>query len=103
MNTRIELWNDKETTTLTAPDTIRIMVGRKLWSKILEKTIVKKFVTNCGCFKNCAMFNRKPMQFLKHRSYTGVSTFNTILAALFWMHCNLNRLSLKRLLKSDFQ
>ena len=61
------------TTILTAPGTIKITVGRKIWSKILRKTSVKK-VNKCDCFKKCAMFNRKAMQFLKHRSYTGVST-----------------------------
>ena len=35
MNRRVELWNDKEiTTTLTAPGTIRTVVGRKIWTKI---------------------------------------------------------------------
>ena len=75
MNRRVELWNDKEiTTTLTAPGIIRTAVGRKIWSKILGKTCVKKLVNKAICFKDCAMFNRKPMQFLKHRSYTVVST-----------------------------
>ena len=29
--------------------------------------------------------------------------FDTILAALFWMHCNLHRLNWERLLKSELQ
>ena len=29
--------------------------------------------------------------------------FDTILAALCWMHCNLQRLNLQRLLKGDLQ
>ena len=58
----------------TAPGTIRTAVGRVIWSKILGKTCVKKLVNNCGCSQNCAMFSRKPKQFLKHRSYIGVST-----------------------------
>ena len=37
-------------------------------------TCVKKLVSKCGCLKHYVLFNRKPMQFLKHRSYTGVST-----------------------------
>ena len=75
MNRRVELWHDKEiTTTLAAPGTIRIDVGRKIWSKIPRKICVKKFVNKCGCLKHGVLFNRKPMQFLKHRSYTGVST-----------------------------
>ena len=34
----------------------------------------EKLVNKCGCFKNCTMFKRKPMQSLKHKSYTGVYT-----------------------------
>ena len=44
------------------------------------------------------------MQFLWHRSYTGVSTgIDMILAALLWMHYNLRRLNLERNLKSELQ
>ena len=61
-NRRVELWNDKEiTTTLTLPGTIRTAVGRKIWSKTLEKTSVKIVLNKCGCFKNCTVFNRKPV------------------------------------------
>ena len=75
MNRGVELWNDKEiTTTLTAPGTIRTDVGRKIWSKILRKTCVKKLVDKGGCVKQHVLFNWKPMQFLKRRSYAGVST-----------------------------
>ena len=75
MNRRVELWNDKEiTTALTAPGTIKTAVGKKIRSKIPAKTCVKKLVNKCGCLKHSALFNRTPMQFLKHRSYTGVST-----------------------------
>ena len=75
MNRRVELWNDKEiATTLTGPGTVRTAVGRKIWSKIPRKTCVKKLINKCGCLKHFALFNRKPMQFVKHRSYTGVST-----------------------------
>ena len=103
VNRRVGLWNDKEiATTLTVPGTIRTAVARKIWSKIPGKTCVKKLINKCGCLKHCALFNRKPMQFLKHRSYTGVST-GTMLAVLFWMHCNLRRLNLERLLKSELQ
>ena len=38
------------------------------------KTCVKKLINKCGCLKHCALFKKKPMQFLKQRSYTGVST-----------------------------
>ena len=62
------------TTTLTAPGTILTAVGRKIWSKIPRKTRVKKLIHKCGCLKHYALFNRKPLQFLKHRGYTGVST-----------------------------
>ena len=75
MNRRVKLWNDKEiATTLTTPGTIRTAVGRQIWSKIPRKPCVKKLVNKCGCLKHYVLFNRKPMQFLKHRSYTGVST-----------------------------
>ena len=75
MNRGVELWNSKEiTTTLTRPGTIRTAVGRKIRSKILRKACVKILVDKCGCLKHHALFNRKPMQFLKHRSYAGVST-----------------------------
>ena len=75
MNRRVELWNDKEiTTTLTVHGTVRTAVGRKIWSRIPRKTCVKILIHKCGCLKHCALFNRKPMQFLKHRGYTGVLT-----------------------------
>ena len=75
MNRRGELKNDKEiVTTLAAPGAIRTAVGRKIWSKIPRKTCVKKHINKCGCLKHHTLFNRKPMQFLKHSSYTGVST-----------------------------
>ena len=75
MNRRVELWNDKEiATTLAAPGSVRTGLGRKLWSKISRKTCVQKLVNKCGCLKHHALFNRKPMQFLKHRSYTGELT-----------------------------
>ena len=35
---------------------------------------VKKLINKCGCLEHCGLFNRKPMQFLKHKSNTGVST-----------------------------
>ena len=74
MNRRVELWIDKEVaTTLTVPGTIRTTVARKIWSKIPGKTCLKKLINKCGYLKHCALFNRQPMQFLKHRSYT-VST-----------------------------
>ena len=42
MNKRVELWNDKEiTTTLTARGTIRTVVERKIWSKILLFTVIR--------------------------------------------------------------
>ena len=75
INRRLEMWNDKEiATTLTAAGTVSPAVERKIWSKIPRKTCVKKLVNKCGCLKHCSLFNRKPMQLLKHRSYTGVST-----------------------------
>ena len=82
----MELWNIKEIThTVTAPVTVRTEVGRDKWSRILKKTNVKKLVNKGGCFKDWAMFN-----FLS----TGVIllyllVFDMILAALFWMQCNL--------------
>ena len=60
-----ELWNDKEiTTTLTAPGAIRTAVGGKIWSKIPGKACVKILINKCGRLEHCALFNRKPMQFL---------------------------------------
>ena len=61
MNGRVELWNDKEiATTLAEPGAIRTGVGRKIWSKMLRKTCVKKLVNKCGCLKHLALLNRKP-------------------------------------------
>ena len=75
VNRRVELWNDKEiSTTLTAPGTIRTAGGRKTWTKLPRKTCVKKLLNKCGCQKLHVLFNKKPVQFLKHRTYTGVST-----------------------------
>ena len=52
MNRRVEFWNNKEiTTTLTVPGTIRIVVGRNIWNKILGKITAKKLVNKCCCFK----------------------------------------------------
>ena len=102
MNRLVELWNDKEVTTLTAPGTITTAVGRKIWNKIQSKTCMKKLVDKYGCLKHCALFNRKPMQFLKHRSYAGVSTgvrYNSGCTILD----TLRRWNLERLLKSELQ
>ena len=52
MNRGIELLNDKEiTTTPTAPGTIRIAVGRDIWSKMFQKTSVKKPIKSVAVFK----------------------------------------------------
>ena len=65
VNGGAELWNGKEiTTTLTAPGAIRTAVGGKIWSKISGKAFVKILINKCGCLEHCALFNRKPMQFL---------------------------------------
>ena len=50
----MKLWYNKEViNTLAASGTIRTTIRRKVWNKILWKTIVKKHVNNCGCFKHC--------------------------------------------------
>ena len=47
---RIELWNNKViSTTLTVPGTVSTTATRKIWSKILRKTSVKKLKNKCGC------------------------------------------------------
>ena len=75
MNRRVELRNDKEiATTFAVPGAVRNGVGRKIRRKIPRKTCVQKLVNKCDCLIHNALFNRKPMQFLKHKSYTGVST-----------------------------
>ena len=75
MNRRVQLWNYKEiATTLAELGAIRTAVGRKIWSKIPRKTCVKKLVIKCGCLKHHALLNRKPMQLIKHRCYTGILT-----------------------------
>ena len=71
--------------------------------EILRKTCVKKLVDKCGCLKHCALFNQKPMQFSTGVILVYLLVFDTILAALFWMHCNLHRLNLERLLKNELQ
>ena len=73
INSRVEHWNAQEIST-TLAGAIRTAVGRQIWSKIPRKTCVKKLVNKCGCLKHHVLLNRKPMHFLKHRSYTGVST-----------------------------
>ena len=106
MNRRVELSNDKKiATTLTVPGTIRTAVGRKIWSKIPRKTCVKKLVNKCGCALNTMHCStRSQCNFIS----TGLIlvyqlVFDTILAALFGMPCNLHRLKLERLLKSELQ
>ena len=42
--------------------------------QIPRKNCVKKPINNCGCLKHHTLFNRRPMDFLKLRSYTGVLT-----------------------------
>ena len=65
VNGGAELWNDKEiTTTLTAPCAIRTAVGGKIWRKVPGKACVKILINKCGSLEHCALFNRKPMQFL---------------------------------------
>ena len=99
INRRVELWNNKEiATTLAAPST----VGRKICNKIPRKNCVKKLANKYGCLKHHALFYRKPMK------STGVIlvyrlVLDTILAALFCMHCNVHRLNLERFLKSELQ
>ena len=65
VNGGAEFWNDKEiTTTLTAPGAIRTAVGGKIWSKIPGKACVKILTNKCDRLEQCALFNRKPVQFL---------------------------------------
>ena len=105
MNGGAELWNDKEiTTTLTAPGAIRTAVGGKVWSKIPGKACVKILINKCGRLQTLRCSTGSQCSFFS----TGVIlvyrlVFDTILAALFWMHCNLRRLNLERLLKSELQ
>ena len=87
MNRRVELGNDKEiTTTLTVPGTITTAVGRQIWSKISRKICMKKPVDKCGCLKHCALFDWKPVQFLKHRSYAVVLWCIYWCLIQFWLH-----------------
>ena len=77
MNRKVGFWNDKEITT-TAPVTVRTVIGRK----ILRKTSVK--TCKLCSFKNCAIFNRKSMHFLRtEATLVYLLMFDTILAALF--------------------
>ena len=105
VNRGAEHWNDKEiSTTLTAPGTIRTNVGRKIWSKIPGKTCVKILINKCAVLNTVRCSTESQCSFFR----TGVIlvyrlVFDTILAALFWMYCNLYRSNLDRLLKSQLQ
>ena len=46
---RVELWNNRGI--ITDPVAVRTAVKRKIWSKLLRKTIVEKLVNKCFCFK----------------------------------------------------
>ena len=84
----MKLGNDKEiTTTLTAPGTVGTVVGRDVWSKIVGKTSVEKFNSRVAVLKTERSSTGSQCSFLR----TGVIlvyllVFDTILAALFWMH-----------------
>ena len=103
MNRRVQLWNDKDiVTTLTVPGTLGTAVGRKIRSKIPRKTCVKKLMTSVAVLNTVHFSTGNQCNFLS----TGVilmhrQVFDTILTALFWMHYNLRRLNLERLLKSE--
>ena len=105
MNGGAELWNDKEiTTTLTAPGGIRTAVGGNIWSKIPGKACVKILINKCGVLNTVRCSTGSQCSFFS----TGVIlvfqlVFDTILAALFWVHYNLRRLNLEGLLKSELQ
>ena len=76
MNRRVELLNGKEIeTTFTVLGTIRTAVGRNV-EEMEQNTSENLFEETCKqvLLYLCALFNRKPMQFLKHRSCTGLST-----------------------------
>ena len=102
MNRRVKIWNDKEiASTLTVSGTVTTAVGIKILSNVPRKTCVKILINKCGCLKHYVLFK---CNFFS----TGVIllyrlVFDTILAALFWMHCNLCTLNLERLLKSELQ
>ena len=101
MNRRAKLWNDKEiTTTLTVPGTIRTAVGRKRWSKIPGKTCVKILKISVAVLNTVCCSTGSQCSFF---STGAILVFYTILAALFWMHCNLHRLNLEKLLRSELQ
>ena len=91
MNRGLEHWNEKEViSTLTAPGTVRTAVGRNLWSKICGKTSIKKIVRRLAFLKTELCSTGHQCNFLR----TGVIlvyllVFDTILAALFGIHCNL--------------
>ena len=72
----MKIWYNKEiTNTLTVSCIIRATVRRKIWSKILGKTSVKKLVNKCGCVvdtERCSTGSQ--CIFLRAGSYTGVST-----------------------------
>ena len=79
-----ELSNNREiNTTVTVPGTIRTVVGRKVWSEILREVSMKKLT------------NKAILVYLL--------VFHTTVATLFWIHCNLCRLNLERLLKSELK
>ena len=64
------------------------------------KISVRKFVNKYGCFKHRVIFNRKPIQFLKNRSFlVYLLVFDTIVTAIVW---NLGRLN-RETPKSDLQ
>ena len=47
----MKLWCNKEMSNiLSAPSTLRTTIRRKIWSKILRETSVKKLVNKCDCF-----------------------------------------------------
>ena len=106
MNRKVEVWNDKDIAkTLAEPGAIRTSVGRKIWSKLPRKTWVKKLVNKSGCLKHHVLFNRKPMQFLKHKSLYWCIDWYWI---QFWLHyfgCTVIYvdLNLERLLKNELQ
>ena len=79
---------------------VRTAVGR--WCKMLGKISVKKMQASVAVLKTKQCLTGSQCNFLS----TGVTlvyllVFDIILAAPLWVHCNLCRLDLERLLKKS--
>ena len=74
MNRRIESWNGREITTiLTVAGSIRTVVLRKIWRKIMDQNTWENHYKETVAVLKLYNVQQGANTIFKHRSYTGIS------------------------------